>query len=82
MIRTIRPVTVDNRKQLTSRELAHSHQVVEHHGFIRVLVIDTGKVSHVWRCPSLESAERLVRRLKRFEALPAYVGPVVRLELN
>lgn len=82
MIPTVRPVTIESRKHLTSRELAHSHQVVEHHDLIRVLVIDSGKVSHVWRCPSLDSAVKLIRRLKRFDSLPPYEGPVVRLELN
>lgn len=82
MIRTVQPVSVDNRKQLNARELTHSHQIVEHNGLIRVLVVDMGQVSHVWRCPSLGSATKLVRTLKRFEKQPPYTGPVVRLALN
>jgi hypothetical protein len=81
MIRTIQAVTVDNRKALSAAEYAHSQQIVEHNGLTRVLVIDAGKVSHVWRCPSLTSATKLVTALKRYDRMPAYTGPVVRLVL-
>ncbi len=81
MIRTVEPVTVESRKILSAAERAHSHQVVEHAGLIRVLVIDYGRVSHVWRCPSLTSATKLAATLKRYDRMPAYAGPVVRLVL-
>ncbi len=82
MVKTIQAVTVDNRKELNAAELAHSHQIVEHAGLIRVLVVHFGKVSHVWRCPSLASATKLVAKLKRYDRMPAYTGPVVRLVLG
>lgn len=81
MIRTIQPVTVDYRKTLSAAESAHSQQIVEHAGLVRVLIIDYGKVSHVWRCPSLASATKLVAKLKRYDRMPAYTGPIVRLVL-
>jgi hypothetical protein len=81
MIGTIQAVTADNRKALGAAEYAHSQQIVEHSGLIRVLVIDSGKVSHVWRCPSLASATKLVAKLKRYDRMPAYTGPVARLVL-
>jgi len=81
MIKTMQAVTVDNRKELSAKELAHSQQIVEHAGLIRVLVVDYGKVSHVWRCPSLASATKLVAKLKRYDSLPPYTGPVARLVL-
>lgn len=82
MVKTIQAVTVDNRKKLSVAELAHSHQIVEHAGLIRVLVVDSGQVSHVWRCPSLTSATKLVAKLKRYDRMPAYNGPVIRLEIG